>query len=524
VNARLSTDRRLAFAAVILLICCECPSRGQTSAFTYQGRLSEQNKPANGDYDLAFRLMDAATNGNPVGPLLIRAPVAVADGLFSVSLDFGDTVFTGNPLWLQIGVRTNGTASPYTLLNPLQPVATAPYATFANRAATADMAINLTPNGLLSGNGAGIRNLIGANIALGTISSNQIDPGTDAIYRSGAALTLAFSTPQQFGAKGDGVTDDTAALQNWITDASVATKSALLPPAPGGFYKITHELTVPNGIHLAGGGGGKHATSGPYTSKSHIRQFTPGQNGLHLLNAIDSIHIDNVVISAAPPGNYTNACCGIFFDGGAPDSDCSILEQVLVMGFGTGVNIASAADSSFRACSFGWNGTGVAINGVANNITLESCQLSYNYGHQVYADSADNLIIKGCDIAAETPESQGLWIQNNVALILIGSRFEDYSTNAMMVATSTYGWGPWVLIEGTGFYNYSHSSRYQMAMTNCYLITLINHRLDDPTENGIVVQDYDLDGHKVRSVPPQKYRYIPYPWTTTVTNTASIGN
>jgi len=302
-------------------------------------------------------------------------------------------------------------------------------------------------------------------------------------------LTLVYSTPQQFGAKGDGVTDDTAALQSWLSDASDAQKIALLPPAPGPFYRITSELAVSNVLYLTGAGGGKHATSGSYTSRSQIRQFTPGANGLHLLNAVDSIHIDNVVISAAPAGNYTNDCSGIFFDGGSPDSDCSILDQVLVTGFGTGVNVASAADSSFRGCSFGRNGVGVAVSGVANNITLESCQLSYNYNHQVYATAADNLMIKGSDIAAETPGSQGILGIGNVNLVLIGDRFEDYSTNTMLILGVTpdnlYNWMPQLTAISTKFYNYSHTTRYSIALTNCEWASLIDVKMEAVQASGL---------------------------------------
>ncbi len=480
----------------------------QTSAFVYQGRLLDQSQPANGNYDFSFRLMDAGTNGNPIGPLRTQAPVAVSNGLFQVTLDFGGGPFNGQTLWLEIGVRTNGSASSYVTLLPRQLVASAPYATFASNASIAALATSTVPGALLAGNGATITNLSGWNIMPGTVTSNTIDAATDAAYRSGSSFATVYSTPQLFGAKGDGVTDDTVALQNWLADASFRNKIALLPPAPGGYYKITGELSVSNGLYLAGAAGGKHATSGAFLSKCHIRQFTPGQNALHLYNAVDSIHIDNVVISADSPTDYLNAGCGIFLDGGTGDSDCSILEQCLVMGFGIGVNATSEANSSFRACSFGWNGIGVRVSGVANNVTLESCQLSYNYGRQVYAVAADNLIIKGCDIAAETPGSQGVYLQDNVSLLSIGNRFEDYSTNTMLVSTTSGPWwGPQITIFGTKFYNFSGALRYSMAFTNCYWITMMDIYYDAVNTNGlgIVVNLPPFNGNRVYAVPPVPY-------------------
>jgi len=72
---------------------------------------------ANGSYDLRFELADAAVGGNFLGPTLTNAPVNVAQGLFSVSLDFGADVFDGAPRWLEISVRTNGSSGNYATLS-----------------------------------------------------------------------------------------------------------------------------------------------------------------------------------------------------------------------------------------------------------------------------------------------------------------------------------------------------------------------------------------------------------------------
>ena len=88
----------------------------QTSSFTYQGRLSDGNSAATGNYDLQLVLRDGASAGNQVGGALTNSPVAVSNGLFTTTLDFGATAFNGNARWLEIGVRTNGSASAFTIL------------------------------------------------------------------------------------------------------------------------------------------------------------------------------------------------------------------------------------------------------------------------------------------------------------------------------------------------------------------------------------------------------------------------
>src|SRR6266545_3017011 len=87
----------------------------QGTAFTYQGRLTENGSPAGG-----------SLVGGPVTP----PPTVVNDGLFSVKLDFGSGIFTGAERWLEMAVRTNGGYA-FIVLEPRQQVSAAPYAVTA---------------------------------------------------------------------------------------------------------------------------------------------------------------------------------------------------------------------------------------------------------------------------------------------------------------------------------------------------------------------------------------------------------
>jgi len=102
----------------------------QGTAFTYQGRLNAGGAPASGTYDLQFTVYDSAGEATVIAGPLTGPGVSVTNGLFTVSLDFGTSVFTGPARWLQIGVRTNGAAS-FVPLNPRQALTPAPYAIFA---------------------------------------------------------------------------------------------------------------------------------------------------------------------------------------------------------------------------------------------------------------------------------------------------------------------------------------------------------------------------------------------------------
>ena len=100
------------------------------TAFTYQGRLVDGGSPATGSYDFQLVLFDAPGGGSPVGPTLVREDVAVSDGLFTLTLDFGSSAFAGSARWLDVAVRLGASTGAFTPLAPRQPLTPSPNATF----------------------------------------------------------------------------------------------------------------------------------------------------------------------------------------------------------------------------------------------------------------------------------------------------------------------------------------------------------------------------------------------------------
>src|SRR5438309_8141472 len=72
--------------------------------FTYQGRLNDARGAANGRFDFTFGLYDAGANGSRFAAIT-NLNVAVSNGLFTTSIDFGSGIFTGYAFWMEIGVR-----------------------------------------------------------------------------------------------------------------------------------------------------------------------------------------------------------------------------------------------------------------------------------------------------------------------------------------------------------------------------------------------------------------------------------
>ena len=174
----------LAFWVVIAPAALAVPG----GMFTYQGRLLDGGQPANGEYDLQFALSDAPLEAGYIGPTLNAAPVAVSNGLFTVALDFGAGVFDGSARWLEIGVRTNGSSDPYTLLNPRQPITAAPYALYAITAGTANTGSGTNTTIQDSFTLAGTTNVVlyATNQAVVTTP-----PNTNVIVVSGAGVAAA---------------------------------------------------------------------------------------------------------------------------------------------------------------------------------------------------------------------------------------------------------------------------------------------------------------------------------------------
>ena len=128
-------------ARLLPLAWCVCGAFSvfaQTTAFSYQGRLNDNNIAATGLYDLQFKLFDALAGGNQLEMTLTRDDVQVTNGVFTVMLDFTEKPFTGVDVWLEIAVRPGASNGAYTTLAPRQKFTATPYAVRSLLSTTAE--------------------------------------------------------------------------------------------------------------------------------------------------------------------------------------------------------------------------------------------------------------------------------------------------------------------------------------------------------------------------------------------------
>jgi len=112
---------------LMVLISTLAAASDQGTAFTYQGRLVVGGSPANGTYDFQFTLYNADNGGTNLGTVTVD-DVAVAGGVFTAALDFGEAAITGQARWLAIGVRPGASTGAYTALSPRQELRPSPHA------------------------------------------------------------------------------------------------------------------------------------------------------------------------------------------------------------------------------------------------------------------------------------------------------------------------------------------------------------------------------------------------------------
>lgn len=162
--------------------------------FVYQGRLTDGGSPANGEYDFQLKLYDALTGGSQVGSTVDVEDQQVVNGLFTAQLDFGAAVFSGEALWLEIGVRPGVETGAYTLLSTRQKLAATPYAIKALDV-MAPLSLTGVPTfpipaviaGTHTGGGAGIRGIHSTSGNYGDLGS-----GSGGVYGYSNASSSAY--------------------------------------------------------------------------------------------------------------------------------------------------------------------------------------------------------------------------------------------------------------------------------------------------------------------------------------------
>jgi len=239
------------------------------TAFTYQGFLTDKGKPANGAYDFQFSVWNDPNADVQQGDTVDINDCDIIDGYFTVELDFGDGIFTGEARWLETAVRQGNSSDPcdFITLEPRLELTLSPYAVYAKTVGTVPetIASAVVPKGgiiMWSGSIASIPGgwalCDGTNTTpdltskfIKSVPDNLTDPGlaggsTTHDHGSGSYTAAAHTHTYS------GTTNQPPSCGEWAGDAGCI--------APG---KHTHTYS---GTTDPGGGGSISGTSGEGSS------------------------------------------------------------------------------------------------------------------------------------------------------------------------------------------------------------------------------------------------------------------
>lgn len=208
-------------AALVAALASAAAAAPTTTAFTYQGVLQKNGVPmTSASANLRFELYDAATLGAQVGGTITVNALAIANGLVTVTLDFGTAPWDGQGRWLEIAVQDQGEGS-FTVLSPRQSVTPAPYALHA---LSADVTLALP--------------FAGSAFApfIASFQAENFSPNTLSYGVLGRSTSTAQNAAGVFG-ENTGVAGNTVGVSGSATGSATGTGVVGIGGANGGYFR-----------------------------------------------------------------------------------------------------------------------------------------------------------------------------------------------------------------------------------------------------------------------------------------------
>jgi len=246
----------------------------------------------------------------------------------------------------------------------------------------------------------------GANYTINSLSEILSVPRALYAERAGSIEGVTFGiNVRKMGAKGDGVTDDTPAIQMALDSAEIYGCKVFVP---NGIYRTTETLVVGDGVSLIGEGSGSQPLQTPYNGSLLWYE------GDEFAIKIDghSSRVKDIVINDKSGGT---AAGGILLEADDRLLESVYLFEVLISGFieGTGLKLYAKNEGGIAYASFNnvrvrHGKIGIHIDhdnkSFVNSNTWNHCQISgggFKYGFCV--DGGNNNILNG--VVIEPPST-----------------------------------------------------------------------------------------------------------------------
>lgn len=169
-----------------------------------------------------------------------------------------------------------------------------------------------------------------------------------------------------FGAKGDGATDDTLAIQNAINYVGITHSSLLFPITSNGDYKISSQLVITNACNIIG------------ENYFRCRIVSYGCSALLFVGVTtnSSKIADIEIVSSIRYTDVVNTYTGIEFAGvaGVGISDI-IMTNVYIDGYETAIKANNLYTSRIENIASNFVKIGIVTNGLSVNNVITGCKL-----------------------------------------------------------------------------------------------------------------------------------------------------
>jgi hypothetical protein len=335
----------------------------QTTAFTYQGKLTDNNLAANGTYDMQFRLFDMpdAGTGAQQGATFTNQTVQAINGIFTVQLDFGSApLAAGANVYLEISIRPAGNTGGYTALAPRQQISSAPYSIQSLNATTATTAITANNSLELGGTTASV-------FIAGLTDSRNPLAGSGNYIQNGTSLQAASN----FNVSGNGTAGATLSANtvNATTQYNIGGSRVL---SVAGFTNVFAGINAGSNSNSGsdnsffGFNAGKINTSGAdnsfFGSHSGDNNTTGAANSFFGFNAG----------TANSTGSFNS-----FFGSNAGAANTTAINNSF-FGQGAGFKNTSGSDNTFIGNGAGQNNTNNIANTFVGSLAGQLATASFN--------------------------------------------------------------------------------------------------------------------------------------------------
>jgi hypothetical protein len=225
---------------------------------------------------------------------------------------------------------------------------------------------------------------------------------SDAALAGKVAKGSLLINVKDFGAVGDGVADDTTAINDAITNAAVGAQ-VYFPP---GNYKITTDIEISKKVWISG------------ASKFNTMVTAFNCNAFTILNGVNHVSISNLgIFQNVSYSTVVNTFIGVDIQGtDASHSGYHRFEQLYIQGFETSFKCVNVWETRFESVYTVQSKFGITSYGLSENNVVHACEFIAGNGTSAQVAGSVNINLLGqvSDIDAGPKVSEGWIITNNV--------------------------------------------------------------------------------------------------------------